>query len=306
MELKEKLLETGFVIDNEYLDKYVALIVVNRHTKQEARKTNKHHILPKRYFKNKGLPVDNSRENIVNLIYKDHLLAHLYLSGCTVGQDRYWNLYSVMRLTGQKYLSKDTFEQIKNLDYYQTLYEEAISAAPNHRKGAKVSPETIQKMRDAQKNHHPTNKGTVWIHNDGEEIMIKIDILQEYLNNGYLVGRKYRHSEESLKKIADKSRGRRSQEFCDKMREITLNQPPKTQETIEKQRQSIKKYYETHENPFAGKTHSKESIDKMKSSLAGMVYVNKNGVQTKVHLEQLDSYIENGWSRGGLPRKRNQ
>ena len=41
-------------------------------------------------------------------------------------------------------------EEIKNLDCYQILYSEAISAASNHRKGAKISDETRERMKYAQ------------------------------------------------------------------------------------------------------------------------------------------------------------
>ena len=88
---------------------------------------------------------------MVNLIYKDHLLAHYYLIGCAIGQGKYWNLYSIFLATGHKYVSQSDIDFIKQLPQYQEMYESAINSAPNHRKGTTVSKETIQKMSEAQK-----------------------------------------------------------------------------------------------------------------------------------------------------------
>lgn len=82
MKLKNKLLELNLVIDNKYLDKYVNLIESNLNTRREKFKTQRHHTVPKYYFKINNLPTDNSKENLVNLLYKDHVLAHYYLAKC--------------------------------------------------------------------------------------------------------------------------------------------------------------------------------------------------------------------------------
>lgn len=84
-ELKYKLLNTGYFINNEYLDKYCNLIIENLETKiQPDNITENHHILQVAYFKNLCLPIDNSKDNLVNLLYKDHVLAHQYLALCTL------------------------------------------------------------------------------------------------------------------------------------------------------------------------------------------------------------------------------
>ena len=77
MQLKERLLNTGDFVDNEYLDKYIQLVLPNQNTKAVPCKTNSHHIVPSYYYRQHKLPVDNSLENRVNLLYRDHMLAHL-------------------------------------------------------------------------------------------------------------------------------------------------------------------------------------------------------------------------------------
>ena len=50
MILKEKLLKTGYFIDNEYLDDYINLVVTPPNT-NSLDYTEIHHILQKQYFK---------------------------------------------------------------------------------------------------------------------------------------------------------------------------------------------------------------------------------------------------------------
>lgn len=45
-------------------------------------KTQLHHIIPRKYYTYNKLEINNSRENLVNLLYKDHILAHYYLALC--------------------------------------------------------------------------------------------------------------------------------------------------------------------------------------------------------------------------------
>ena len=78
--LKQKLLNTGLFLDNEYLDEYINLVLSNNIT---VGYTEKHHILQRNYFKKSGLPVDNSPDNLITLSYCDHCKAHWLLYFCT-------------------------------------------------------------------------------------------------------------------------------------------------------------------------------------------------------------------------------
>ena len=86
-EIKLKLLSSNLVVDNEYLDKYVKLIEDNLTTKRKKFVTQRHHIIPRYYYKLNNLPVDNSKDNLVNLPYKYHFLTHLYLSKCSITEE---------------------------------------------------------------------------------------------------------------------------------------------------------------------------------------------------------------------------
>ena len=80
--LRSKLLLYDVCEENEYFDKYIDLVSKNKYTIKQKFKTQQHHIIPKAYFKRNNLKIDNSEENLVNLLYKDHVLAHYYLYKC--------------------------------------------------------------------------------------------------------------------------------------------------------------------------------------------------------------------------------
>lgn len=93
--LKQILLQCyDLVTDNEYLDKYVDLILANLST-AKADGTQSHHVIPAIYYRKLyDLPfkrnrieathlADEDKNNFrVNLKYSDHLLAHAYLALC--------------------------------------------------------------------------------------------------------------------------------------------------------------------------------------------------------------------------------
>lgn len=97
MTLKEKLLKTGYFIDNKYLDNYINLVVTPPNT-NSLDYTEIHHILQKKYFKIINKPIDNSLENKVRLLYKDHCKAHYLLYFCTIGKLKTANARAVNKM----------------------------------------------------------------------------------------------------------------------------------------------------------------------------------------------------------------
>lgn len=88
--LKQIFLNLGSFSDNEYLDKYCNLIFQHLDFPREIGKTQRHHFIPICYYKQKynchsrkdaGLYARSDENNfIINLPYKNHILAHYYLS----------------------------------------------------------------------------------------------------------------------------------------------------------------------------------------------------------------------------------
>lgn len=81
--LKDMLLNTGYFLDNQYLDDYLNLVLLNDYTGENYSEI--HHILQRAYFKKLGVAVNQAKANKVRLLYKDHCFAHYLLYFCTIG-----------------------------------------------------------------------------------------------------------------------------------------------------------------------------------------------------------------------------
>ena len=121
----QTLLNTGEFLINDYFEQYLDLVC--QEDQPKTRKgCQKHHILQKFYFKMVDQPVSSKKENLINLLYRDHCLAHWLLYNCTEGALRRANAYAFLTLT--------TKEKLVNLSEqeYQELQEkrESISIDP--------------------------------------------------------------------------------------------------------------------------------------------------------------------------------
>lgn len=90
-ELKQKLINTGYFIDNEYLDMYLDLIY--KHEIDPTHYSEKHHVIPVALYKlnnascsrrkaEKLAKADSDNFEVL-LLYKDHCFAHYLLYFCT-------------------------------------------------------------------------------------------------------------------------------------------------------------------------------------------------------------------------------
>ena len=167
MRLKEKLLSLDLVVDNEYLDKYCELIESNRDTKREKFKTQRHHIIPRYYYKYNKLEVDNSKENIVNLLYKDHILAHYYLCMCSISDYyAYMNYISVYRIVNEDVKDNILFKDVlSNLEEYQKIYEYgkelSLKYNPMFNEEQKIKHDYIMRSEEVRNKISNTMKGKI-------------------------------------------------------------------------------------------------------------------------------------------------
>lgn len=202
--IKEKMLSSGCFEDNQYLTFYLQLIKQNENTKVQKFKTNKHHILPRAYFNFKNLKVDNSKTNLVNLLYKDHLLAHFYLClCCKIKALRYKLELALQYIIDTCNIDNEFIKFMKAADEYQKLYEE--------RK---------QYFSEIQLGKPGTSKGLIAITKNNKLKFVKPLELNDYLQDGWIKGglshpgiypnpmQGKHHSEETKIKIATKALGR--------------------------------------------------------------------------------------------------
>ena len=121
--LKQKLLDTGYFVDNQFLDAYLSLVSNN----DETVYTEAHHILPRSYFKLVNLKCDNSESNLVKLSYVNHCKAHYLLANCTILQLQRSSIYSLRLMASSKriklnYLTAEELNQVKLYNDNNSLF----------------------------------------------------------------------------------------------------------------------------------------------------------------------------------------
>lgn len=203
MDLKSKLLLTGYVEDNAYLSKYVQLVYDNRSRVKEVHRTQRHHILPVCYFAYLGLPVDNTRSNVVNLLQRDHLLAHYYLF--FIFTDTYLKqsmFYAIQHISGCKSVSLSEKQFISSLTDYQLFYEQSRKLCSENNcmynedvkrkhEAAMSSIEVKNKISKTVKELRKLSANHIVIHKGKEGKRVPPSELDYYLSNGWEVGSKY-------------------------------------------------------------------------------------------------------------------
>lgn len=148
---KETLIDIGLVEDNQWLDAYVDLINSNLLTAHQAYITQKHHIIPKFYFKDNNIAVDNSESNVVNLSIKDHVLAHYYLCRCTTDKYKGKNYASIQYILRNKQVKQlpELYEFVillDNIDEYYNEYRELINKTAHTKEACEKQSNSLQKF----------------------------------------------------------------------------------------------------------------------------------------------------------------
>ena len=128
---KEQLLQTGCVIDNEYLNLYEELINSNLQTKCEKFKTQRHHSIPCACYSSRSAANSDSQNLKVNLLFKDHVLAHYYLCLCAKESKFRYKMIAAIEFTLGKSrnltnsdLVAASKEWLLNNEVFQLAYEE--------------------------------------------------------------------------------------------------------------------------------------------------------------------------------------
>lgn len=147
MVVKDDLINFGCFLDNRYLNLYIRLINKNLNLPKIKGKTQKHHIIPRKFYYFKKLPENNSDSNLVNLLYKDHILAHYYLVLCTEGIFKKVNEEALFFLINQKVEGFD----LSKLDKYHEIYEDLCRKKSESMKDYSPSLETRKKISESTK-----------------------------------------------------------------------------------------------------------------------------------------------------------
>lgn len=150
--IKEKLIKTLCCEQNDYLDLYVQLIIDNINNVKIKYENQKHHIIPKFYFRTNNLPIDNSKENTVYLSHYNHCLAHYYLFRCTSDAYRRDNACACRFLFGDKNFP-ETVEEFKlNFANYDDICIECNKAIAINMIGHTMSEEGRKHISECTRN----------------------------------------------------------------------------------------------------------------------------------------------------------
>lgn len=204
MTLKEKLLSLGCFEDNEYLDFYLQIILNNLNNPYIKGKTEKHHIIPKIYFKYNNLEVDNSKSNLVSLEHFYHCLAHYYLCLCLKDELRYKNEHAFLKMVNIKSRFEFNYDEfIKQATKYNEIYECFIKEQSDKAK------ERFKNGGNSKGKHYFTN---------GKELVCKEVCPEGYWPSATRKGRTA--SEESKEKYRKAARKRTTPDYKKKMSNI--------------------------------------------------------------------------------------
>ena len=193
MTLKTRLLDTGVFIDNEYLNKYIDLVTSCALEDRIVYSAQRHHILPVAYFKKLQLPVDNSTSNIVLLEYKNHVLAHYYLTFCTVDWLRGKTASAFILLTDLAEYN-DESELLLDLPKLDELYKYGLK---NRAESARIT------HSGKHTNHHD---GKIYMNDGHVSVCVYPQQQGELEEQGFVRGRLT--SDSARKNLSDWQRGK--------------------------------------------------------------------------------------------------
>lgn len=146
--LKQVLLNTGYFVDNSYLDEYLELI---QKPFSFSGYSERHHVIPAVVYSIKYSIKDNCEARkkanadpnnfLIDLLFKDHCKAHWLLYNCTLDEVKACNARAYILMSGKKVtqleeLSSEEYDEIQlhrdlvieETDYYWTTEEKQLLA----------------------------------------------------------------------------------------------------------------------------------------------------------------------------------
>ena len=307
---KKELITSGLVLDNEYLSKYIELVTSSDYTEKIPGLTQKHHIIPRFYYRDNGMPINENADNIVYLTFKNHILAHYYLALCSDKKYRFKNELAFMRTSNFRNIPK-LKDFMETLGKYDDIYDSYIKDHTERMIGHLTSDETKQKISFANfgkrrtleerkriseatkrgmrknpeisKRNSEYHKNTVWITDGKRQKQIKQELLDEYKASGWHIG-KLAFSENALKNIslANKAIG---EKIKGKVRYV--NNGIKQKIVLITELESFLK------------NNSEWKLGQLSKPQYAKCKMMNNGIITKrVKEMEVDEYIKNGWGFG--------
>ena len=192
--VKARLIELGY-IDNEWLDKYLEIIEANLETKANKANTQAHHAIPVNAYWTSNEPYNRiealklARKDyanfVVNLLYKDHLIIHSYLTLCTnldEAQIRYEAQAELRKQNSTVARAAVTTNGSYGKTYVYKIVEDKII-------NQTALPEEISLLlEEGWSLGKKPNSTRCYINRDGEYKCIARKNLNKYLQDGWKIG----------------------------------------------------------------------------------------------------------------------
>ena len=154
-------------LQNKYTTWYYSIIHNARQKSQEGY-CEKHHIIPR------SLGGDNSRDNIVELSAREHLICHLLLTKMTDGSAKQKMIRAMFLMSNRGRINSRLYETLRKR--YSAIRSAEQSGENNHFYGKKHTEESLSKMNGSiQKSLTPARrrqikfKRTMWRHNQANK-----------------------------------------------------------------------------------------------------------------------------------------
>lgn len=319
--IRNILLDGNICEDNDYFNKYIELIESNILTEKVIYVTQRHHIIPRFYYKDRNIPVDDSENNIIYLKYCDHVLAHFYLA-MSANNERFrsGNLCAVRWCMRKYSLSSTEREFIEQLPEIQIFYEEAKHIkcikdnTPEKISKSLIGRKSIQDSNGNQKYVHPDDlgmylkagwklahnkhtditkeklrncqQGRIKINRNGMIKSVKPDDLEVYLQEGWKMGM-------GIKRVSS-LKGKTSIVKDNKCKYINKEDLPQ----YENQGWVKGNLNKGNHNINLGKHFSDEHKYKLGSVLRGKRCVHKNNTIKYINESDIEEYLNSGWLPG--------
>ena len=317
-DLKQRLLSTNEFEDNEYLMLYCQLLS-ECEVDPILHKTQRHHIIPRCYFKKHEEICDDSESNIVVLLHKDHVKAHIYLALCSAAPYmRSANKQAVIYALNHPCIDapKDLQEMLQLpeiFEAYQSVMEIATYVSDEQRKkisealkgkqlGVPKSEEFKQKLRDYYAKH--PMKPYEFTDEQKQQIANSVSQYWHDLDEDIKLVRN--------KKISQALKGRPKpdgfSEHLSRTRQGKDNPFYGKHHDEKTKREASERMLKN--NPFRGKHHKPEDLERAvqtrvaNGSYGPRIWIN-NGLNNKfIKPQELSAYEKQGYMKGKLPHKK--
>ena len=265
--LRQSLLKTNLFIQNEFFEQYVN-IVSSDDAVLDGIAYHKHHIIPRCYFNKINQTVDNSDNNIVNLSYSNHILAHFYLYKCCQQIIKKEMCFSFFKLfyANRKRVGQETSPEIdiilQSIDSLQIEYNNFLS---QHKKGKKSSIKGKISIIDIDNNikYIVPDELSYWESLGWKKGGKPLTEQHKEINKQYMLNRVV--SEETKAKLSNSKKG--------------LPSPTKGKK---------------------GTPWSNDTRVKMNQILTNLKTLHKDNVEIRVKSDLVESYQKDGWILGRL------